>query len=861
MFFLFFMHAARILRKSILGIALLVIAFAGNVACAQEEEAVERFLSRLGLVDLQAKHLEQVLDAAPAGEAQQRWATRLADLYSAQLIAQSDNKPAYDQVLQRIHRLMERVPAARTAALEVMLLQADYFRAESLMSKWLADRAEGSVRAEAAQILTRIAPLLDQRQQQLHTASEKLAAELDQASAKDDQAAKTLELNRLQTVAGRAAFFAAWANYYFGLSGGAGDAAPAAYVKARDIFRRILGVDEKYQELDASGLGLESIWRARTMVGLGLAESASGNLAGSLACFDLLDRSPAPTEVRELSPYWRVQSLLNAGRIDQAIAFAKPFVASFAGSASQGRVSFCVSLVRAGFGGPAPPEPAARELGMLGITGLIKLRQQSAVRQLVEKYQIPIDSQSGFHLAWLHGQQLLDAAEKSKRAEDYLAAEQALTAALATPNVGEDLAGASQCRYQLAWCMYKTEKWEAAAKTYETALEGLKATDSKTAAEAAWMAFFCYQSLAKSDRKFVLPAVNVLRGLQRDFPEHPYAKRAEYYIGKLQQAGLPLPETLANLERVPASAPDYLSARFDICQLLYDQWSKSEADRTTTGTKLLAAIDQFLAADVTKMDDPRRRLRVALMGVDVALNGTPPQKNVAGRFLDVATPLVKEVDNSAILAEYHYRSLQFATQSNNGGARRQHADWIVQNAAGSPFELPALIVAAKAVEDQLRQSTQPTREQLSEGQRLYERIVGHLGDDPAVLRSKKNAQVAVSRLAHFAAELGEHSIAAKRLSQLLAVFPHDQGYLRRAGLSAFQAGEYAAAIEHWRKLVGGLPKDSDSWYEAKYYQLACLAQLDREKAREALNQYRILYPDLGPPAWRGKFAELQRQVQ
>ena len=109
--------------------------------------------------------------------------------------------------------------------------------------------------------------------------------------------------------------------------------------------------------------------------------------------------------------------------------------------------------------------------------------------------------------------------------------------------------------------------------------------------------------------------------------------------------------------------------------------------------------------------------------------------------------------------------------------------------------------------------------------------------------------------------MGDHAAAAKRLSQLLAVFPTDQSYLRRAGLSAFQAGEHAAALEHWRKLVAGLPKNADNWYEAKYYQLACLAQLDRAKAREAWGQYRILYPDLGPPAWRGRFVELQQRIE
>jgi hypothetical protein len=351
-----------------------------------------------------------------------------------------------------------------------------------------------------------------------------------------------------------------------------------------------------------------------------------------------------------------------------------------------------------------------------------------------------------------------------------------------------------------------------------------------------------------------------LRGLQRDFPDHPYAKRAEYYAGKLQQAALPVAETIANLERVPASSPDYLSARFDLCQLLYEQWSRGDADKSTLDSKLLAAVDVFL--DAARSDpDAERGLRCALMGADVALNRASPDDSLATRYLDAARRSTGGDTNSKLLAEYHYRSLQLSTRRDDESARRRHADWIVRNAAGSPFELPALIVAAKAIEDQVKDPAKATRERLDEGRQVYQRLVAQLGDDPAALQSKKNAQVAVSRLAFYSAELGQHAEAAQWLTKLLAAFPTDPGYLRRAGLSTFHAADYGASIEHWRKLVAGLPKGTDDWYEAKYYQLACLAQLDRGKAREAFAQYRLLFPELGSPAWRGRFAELQQRVE
>jgi tetratricopeptide (TPR) repeat protein len=245
----------------------------------------------------------------------------------------------------------------------------------------------------------------------------------------------------------------------------------------------------------------------------------------------------------------------------------------------------------------------------------------------------------------------------------------------------------------------------------------------------------------------------------------------------------------------------------------------------------------------------------------VALNGPAKDDDAAAKFLDMARRSADDRTDTRLMAEYHYRALQLATRRNNDSERRSHADWIVQRAEGSAFELPALVIVAKGIDDQVKGSGRADRQLLENGQQVYERLVERFGDDPETLRNTKNAQVAVSRLAFYAEELEEHATAARLLTQLLAAYPADAGYLRRAGLATYRAGEFAAALDYWRKLAAGLPDRSDEWFEAKYYQLASLAQVDRAKAREALAQFRLLYPQLGPPAWRGKFVELQQRVE
>ena len=119
----------------------------------------------------------------------------------------------------------------------------------------------------------------------------------------DEQAAKSMDLTRVESVAGRASFFAAWSHYYLGLATQPATPSHPGFVRARDLFRRILGIEGSYSEITADSLGLDSIWRARTLIGLGMAEASSGNVAGSKVCFDLLERGPAPAEIHEMTPY------------------------------------------------------------------------------------------------------------------------------------------------------------------------------------------------------------------------------------------------------------------------------------------------------------------------------------------------------------------------------------------------------------------------------------------------------------------------------------------------------------------------------------------------------------------------------
>lgn len=828
-----------------------------------EELALERYLARLGLVELQAAQLERLIARELPADQRLTLARQLADLYAEQLMNSAENPERFAEIQKHIDALTAKTPQARTPALEVMLLQADYNRAEAEIARWIADARQTAARDSARETLARIAPLFDERRKELTAAADKLLKELDEAPPQNarrsaEQQTKETELARMQALAGRASYFAGWTNYYLGL---AKESGAAEFARSREIFRELLDVgDEDPEKIEAESLGLESVWRARSVIGWGLAEAATSHAKASLACFKLLGHASVPPAVQDQAPYWCVQGLLNAKSYAEAKEFAQQQIAAFGDNATQGKVSLCAALVRAGYADPAAPAEL-RELGALGIEGLARLGQQAAIRTLIDKYSIDLSAANNFHLLWAQGQSLLAAADKSKQPADYQKAADMLAKAILAPDAQTNLAAAGKCRAEQAWCLYQLKKFEEAGRLYEKAASELAAARQESAPEALWMAFVAFQHLVKEKPRFAAPAVEALTTLKRDFPRHKYAERADYYIGKLRQSAASVEETIGQLESVAAGSPSYLAARYDICVLLHQEWAdsrrKKDADAASLADKTMAAVDVFLAAG--KSEDPVRIVRTALIGADVALHGQPPDPKKAAAYLSQCEPLAATLPSqSALAAEFHYRSLQLARQQNDSAQAAAEAQWLVDQAPGSAYETPALILVTQDVERELKSS--PSRDLHQRAMELYGRLVKQLGGGPQALKSRKNAKIASAKFAEHAIAVGDFEQAADRLEALLAAFPDDKTYLKRAGEAEFSARRFAKSLVHWRKLLAGLAKGSPEWHEAKYYQLACLAETDRETAKKVFRQLELLYPELGPSPWREKVVALKQRL-
>jgi hypothetical protein len=377
--------------------ALLALAAAGSV-CAQapSPDRLEAYLEKLGLADLRVRHLEHVASEAKEREAKLAAGRKLADAYAERLMAVAEDEAAFRAMKQRVDQLLAQLPEAKTPALTVMLLQADFQRAESLVNAWLdeSEKPTAIPPPEAVGILSRIVPELELRIKEINEAAERLLNRSDDLMETKSSKQVEDEVFRLQSVAARATYFAGWGNYYLGLTQRSAASAAAAFASAKRHFSDVLGVDDvmDYAPVEADGLGLESVWRARTAIGLGLAESALGRPGAAASCFRWLDHASAPANLRDEAAYWQLKGFLNVRDYESAAELAELKVAALASPPTAGKNSFCTALVRAGASPGTTTDPAALaakgKLVLAGIAGLARLRQFDTLGQLVAEHQL-----------------------------------------------------------------------------------------------------------------------------------------------------------------------------------------------------------------------------------------------------------------------------------------------------------------------------------------------------------------------------------------------------------------------------------------------------------------------------------------
>jgi hypothetical protein len=96
--------------------------------------------------------------------------------------------------------------------------------------------------------------------------------------------------------------------------------------------------------------------------------------------------------------------------------------------------------------------------------------------------------------------------------------------------------------------------------------------------------------------------------------------------------------------------------------------------------------------------------------------------------------------------------------------------------------------------------------------------------------------------------------------KLLASRPKHAGFLRSTAVLSEKLGEPNKAMECWRTIIAGADQTTALWFEAKYNLIRMLAQSDPGRARQVLDQHKLLNPEFGPEPWGSRLKGLDQSI-
>ena len=863
----------------------LLIGAARAQEASSPDEQVAAYLDALALDDLLATQLRDRL--AEAGEADRaRIAERLGKLYTRQL-ASAETDERRREIERRSRELIEAIPGGRLDELRIGLAITLYLPAEEVAERArLAMATEREISA-AIETLEGVQEVLGA----VSAASEREVAVLERRerspseSVREEARDALVEARRVRSLSH---YYSGWAGYYGAmLSGETGGAA-----RAVRHFGFLLDSSEQrptIERLPKRLLRYEHVSRAA--IGVALCFSLEQRHADAVRWVRALAAAP------ELAP----------GAVDQLRAAT---MVVYASASSWGELSDLIGARRRAPGRTVPlpvgearllavlaldavrggtlsssDERSAMALARIGVSDLSASGSVDHVLDLASRYEdLPIAGE-GFifgYAAGLRAYREARARHGAAGGDDtrptgepsiqraYARAIEALSRALESADAGRYPTQRDECRLRLGLSLYYSGEPGRAAEELDIA------SASEVGAvrdEALWMRVVALDSGVEGGDESLREARD--EAAAEYLRLHPRSPRAGLLVMRLVDAEVVgdarAAEILAN---VPPDAPYADAARRIRCRLLYRLYRAASPEARDEAARRFVSLAAALnEADerVAREGEPGERERAvqslsvrARQVLDAVLGVESIDLAHARRALDALERVSSEAGQDELRDELDFRRLQIALREGDEAL----AETIVQrlrsrggrfaDAADRLMYQRALIAWAAPPRRADR-----ARELVRHGRRLAQTLADN---DPEL--SRDSTRSVLDTLSDAAAFLAESESDASMLAYTLELDAaliesgvETERLLRRSGRMRERAGDVEGAVSAWLRLMGGLEAGTGAWYEARYNSIRLMLLLDAGRARVAMDQFRVLYPEAPPPPWDERFRELEAQIR
>ena len=358
--------------------------------------------------------------------------------------------------------------------------------------------------------------------------------------------------------------------------------------------------------------------------------------------------------------------------------------------------------------------------------------------------------------------------------------------------------------------------------------------------------------------------LDTLRQLRERYAEQPESAKAAWLLGQMHERQQQFLEAIELFVSIPATHARYDEAWAGIARSHDRQISRLRAENKPTADAEAAAIKQLLAAVElrnsnlkseisnfkSQISNPQAELLVRF--ARLLLERQPADYKAADQWL--AMVLAQAKDRDWLRAAEQLRVVSLA-----GQRRIDEAEKLIGALEESgPDELLALLDGLAAVAVRCDMGTQQLVAE------LQLRASQSLSESPAKLTDGQRLRLWRARAEAFSAT-GQPTKAVAVYQQLVEKAPRDAKLLRTAAelcesLSSTTGDQHAKS--YWRRLEGVLKAGSPEWLDARWHVIRNCRQLgENAEADKLLKVTKLLYPELGGPAMRAKFEDIERQRQ
>ena len=845
-----------------------VLAVAGLLCQSSTADDVALWLESRGFDRLLVEHLESKLPSLTE-EQQVEGATRLARLYARLLL---DPRDADDRVWleSRGGQLLEVIPPGQADDLRVELLNGRYLSAEDVAERHrlrLDDLGEATKAIES----------LDGIAAELQVIRARALIEVKNAARSVDRGTPYRATSRRQRLARqeqllrRTEYLLGWALVYRAWL--ADD--PQSAEDAQEMFASVLDLESNQIDPELVSLDRRSEEAvAWSVLGMAFSRSMTRTSTTAMRWLDLLEVERVPEAVSEVLPAWRLAFLLEADELSRVSLVLDEFAAEGRTVPTTWWRLVAVHTLERG-------TPEAQAIADRAIAALASRNALDHLYDLVERYGDTLAGESGFALAYARGVLAYKAAQdltneqeplSNEARELYRRAAVQLEHAMAEDDRDQWSDAIAGCASLLGWCRwYEGDLDSARAAFLESAGDGLDADDE----EAFWMA------IVSEDRRIRESAgaesEAVLAELIDEYMQRwPGGVRAGTLTVRRIEDAVPSLDAVDELMRLDPEDPAWDAAQFRAAQMLYELFTdRTGSVRAEAGSQYLTVALPLLSADA---DDARR---------DPAAAGRCMAR--ARRVLEVALDpeLLRLVAAEAALAavedrgdfpmavpegfeaELGYRRLQIALALDDVVDAERLGNELLQMAYDELWTRLAARALFRYSIDRWNAAgpSDDVREDLRRISEWGGRILSEHSSLVAALEAPGMlavaANVAHAGLARW--ELSADDELGDRVwviyGHLLELHPKNQQFLRGRALLSPLMGDRDEAMRCWRILLAGTTAGSGPWFEARTHQVELLLEQDPERARQVLQQHRVLYPDWGPSPWGERLQTMHRRIE